>query len=78
MRKPKVTTKCVADMYSALNERIVEFSFPGADRGDGTGSPGGLIRFVQLEEACIVEVYRVDDEVVIRAPSRNSAPLETP
>lgn len=71
MSKPRVTTSCVANSYASADERIIEFSFPGADPGDGTGPPGGLIRFHHdpHTNACSVHVYRTDPEVkVTHAP----------
>lgn len=49
--KPCVTTKCVANTYSAPNERIVEFD-------------GGLISFAREDDGVItVTLYRLDTNV---------------
>lgn len=52
IRKPKVSTKCVADKYASGSEKIIEFSFP-----DGTG---GLICFFAGENENRVDIYRLD------------------
>jgi len=58
MSKPKVTLKCVADLHTGLNERIIEFSHGH----DGTG---GLISFHVMEDGKLyVEVYRCDNVVI--------------
>lgn len=55
MKKPKIITKCVANQYTAKNERIIEFS---------NGMYGGLIRFINTEDGKMsVHVYRQDTEV---------------
>lgn len=59
MRKPSVTTRCVANTYAASNERIVEFS--GA-------LGGGLISLRNTEQGLVVEIYRCDECVIICVP----------
>jgi hypothetical protein len=61
--KPRVLVKCVANTYSAPNERIIEYS-------DGNGK-GGLIAFRILQDGpdgthrLLVELYRHDVGVEI-------------
>lgn len=62
MEKARITTGPVASHYEAPNERIVEFSWP-----DGNG---GLISFRQLNDGTpIVELYRLDQAIVVPSPS---------
>lgn len=57
MKRPKVTTKCVADRYAAPNERIVEFSAPSG--------AGGLMSFVLHDDGTLtVDLYRLSDTTV--------------
>jgi hypothetical protein len=64
---PRVRPRCVANTYAAADQRIIEFSFPGA-RLDGHAL-GGLISFWQLPGGrCRVEIYGVDPGVEIIAP----------
>jgi hypothetical protein len=59
MRKPKVATKCVASHYARPSERIVEFF---------DGRSGGLISIRRdFKGRLLVEVYRADEDVVVRA-----------
>jgi len=63
MKRPSVTTKCVADTYHLQGERIVEFSFPNGKGGlislmlDNYGNP-------------IVCLYNVDKEIEIRTDKK--------
>lgn len=60
-KKPSVTLKCPANAFAGADERIIEFSFPCG--------LGGLISFsVDKDGAPVVEAYRVDEGVKIRAP----------
>ncbi len=60
MKKPRVITKCVANTYSAPNERIIEFAGPDPDQG-------GLIAFRILDGGMMfVTVYRQGAKVVVR------------
>lgn len=71
MAKPRLTTRCPADAYTAADERIVEFSFPEA--ADGTGTlPGGLIRLQYRDgKPPLVLLYRVEGcEVVVADEDR--------
>lgn len=53
MKKPSVKTKCVANSYSAPNERIIEFD-------------GGLIAFRNLpNDVLLVSLYRLDNRVQV-------------
>lgn len=54
--KPQVTTKCPANVHTAPNERIVEFS---SDAG------GGLIGFTVAGGKLHVHVYRHDPTVLV-------------
>jgi hypothetical protein len=66
MRRPSVTTRCVADQYHAPNERIVEFSFPSG--------PGGLIAFRILHDGTpVVDVYRTEGQVLILHDGKQDA-----
>lgn len=57
MAKPKINTRCVANQYSGLDERIVEF-----DSNDGKGI-GGLISFRRnANGALLVTLYRLGHE----------------
>lgn len=57
MARPRILTKCVADRYSAKEERIVEFTFP-----DGSG---GLISFYPLDKKNIVNLYCLDKKIKV-------------
>lgn len=65
MRKPRVLTRCVANVHALRDERIIEFSFP-----DGTG---GLISFMagrpgqgaQWGSYNRVNVYRCDAAITV-------------
>lgn len=67
-RKPRVIVKCVANQYTGLDERIIEFSFPA--RVNSKGIPGGLIRFHNRDADArpLVEVYRTEEEVYVVSP----------
>lgn len=62
--KPIVTTKCPANAKAGPDETIIEFSFPQGG--------GGLISFRQGVIGALVEVYRVDQGIVVTA-SRTEA-----
>jgi len=68
MKRPKVTINCVASLYQASNERIIEYSF---GQQSSAGAPlGGLISFRELEDGtCLVSLYRHDTEVQIHVGS---------
>lgn len=60
MRKPTVLTKCVANLYTDANERIIEYS----DRETGLG---GLISFRRLDDGSLrVHLYRHDARVNVQ------------
>lgn len=67
-RKPRVIVKCVANQYTGLDERIIEFSFPALPNSRGV--PGGLIRFHNRGDGLkpLAEVYRTEGEVDVIAP----------
>lgn len=59
MRRPRVTTNCVAQKYASQDERIVEFYDPRTNKG-------GLIALRALEDGTLsVEVYRCDPGVTV-------------
>ena len=59
--RPRVITKCVADHYHGPRERIVEFN---------SACGGGLMCFTETEQGqLIVDIYRCDPSVVVRAAS---------
>lgn len=59
MRKPRVTTRCVANTCASPGERIIEFD-------------GGLIRFQTLANGgSYVELYRLDDTTQVAVPPAN-------
>lgn len=60
MRKPTVLTKCIANMHTDANERIIEYS----DRETGLG---GLISLRRLEDGSLrVHLYRHDERVDVK------------
>lgn len=63
--KPRVLTRCVANAYTAKNERIIEFSFPGTEDGKGDGPKGGLIQFRLNDNQPVVHLYRIDRGVKV-------------
>jgi hypothetical protein len=66
MRKPKIALKCPANVGTAPNERIIEFSCPSTPN-DGNDISGGLINFRKLEDGKLyVCVYRTDLSVVVQ------------
>ena len=68
VKKPSVTTNCVAHTYAAPNERIIEFTFP-----DGHS---GLISFRDIwtqngndtVHTLIVDLYRMDAGITVLVP----------
>ena len=56
MAKPRIITKCPANVYTGKNERVVEYS---------SDSGGGLIRLVEAEGVLHLTLYRHDDTVRI-------------
>lgn len=72
MAKPKVIVKCVADSYSAANEKIVEFS--NGIRSAET-LKGGLIALRNLPDGTLlVNVYRLDPGVEVRVSQNTETP----
>lgn len=66
MRKPRVITRCVANHYTAANERIIEFS--NGERGSETHK-GGLISFRNMPDGTLrVDVYCCDAGVAVVGP----------
>jgi hypothetical protein len=64
MPKPRVTTNCVANRYSARNERIIEFKDDETDKG-------GLISIRRMDDGTlVVDVYRCDPGVKVLGPDR--------
>lgn len=62
MRKPRVITKCVANTYSASNERIAEFA--------GASGNGGLMSLREQDNGRLrVELYHLDGCDVVTAQS---------
>lgn len=58
MKRPTVTTRCVADSFHAPNERMVEFSGPAGN--------GGLISLAAMPDGTLsVHIYRYDTNVRI-------------
>ncbi len=68
MRKRiKVTTRCVADRYSAPNEKIVEFS---SDVG------GGLVSFrIGADNHMHIQVYRTDPNITVSHDQFSPGPV---
>lgn len=62
--KPKVITKCPANVHASPNERIIEFTFPGT-KAKGGYRQGGLISFRVVDGKGRVDVYNYDDEVKV-------------
>lgn len=61
VRKPVVRTKCPANAFAGLNQRIIEINFPGT-KGD-IYEQGCLISLRIHEGQGIVEVYQADSQV---------------
>jgi hypothetical protein len=61
VRKPRVKLKCPANAYTSDHERIIEFF-------DDNTHTGGLISFLSYDGRLIVDVYRCDPGVEVRAP----------
>lgn len=61
MAKPTVTLRCPANQHAGPNERIIEFS---------SANGGGLISFRDMPDGgLVVDVYRCDASVEVRAPA---------
>lgn len=61
MRKPSAKLRCVANGYTAPNERVIEFSHPNG---------GGLISLRATDDGrLIVEAYQLDAAVDVRPGS---------
>lgn len=70
MKRPHVTKRCVADSYAGPDERIVEFGALIPTASGGSRLAGGLISFrVTSDGALLVDIYRVDPNVLVRAPA---------
>jgi hypothetical protein len=54
-RKARIITSCVADRYTGVAEKIIEFVFP-----DGSG---GLISFYAGEDSNRIDIYRLDKKI---------------
>lgn len=73
MKKPRVSTRCVANYYARPGQRIIEFSFP-----DGRG---GLISFEtdpaggSFGPVARVHVYRIDTGVAVTSDPTQDYPL---
>lgn len=68
MRKPRVTTRCVANNYAAPGERIVEFSNGARSAGQ---LKGGLISLRTTEDGrLLVQLYQLDQEVHVTISRR--------
>lgn len=63
MSKPRVITRCIANVNTGPNERIIEFSFPGT-KGD-MYLQGGLISFRVVDGVGYVEIYNCDRDLVV-------------
>lgn len=70
MKRPRVTTNCVASRYTQKNERIIEFS---SDNG------GGLISFLATDDGrLLVDVYNQDSSVEVRVGGAKDSWKEKP
>jgi hypothetical protein len=62
-RKPVVITNCVASLYEAANEKVVEFS-------TASGELGGLISLRDMGDRLVIEIYRLDAGVEVLLADR--------
>lgn len=65
--KPRVIVRCVANVYTGVDERIIEVSF-----SDGSGALVGL-RQPRDERRASIEVYRTNGAVQVTAPREEVA-----
>lgn len=71
MRRPKVIVNCVASRYANNSrERVIEFS---------SKYGGGLISFFERDDGkLVVDLYRLDPNVIVRREKRIACGVENP